>query len=272
MIDQFIRHQQYRGLSSKTIERRRSTLGQLAEFLHPLGLERATREHLEVFLGAKRAARTKHAYRSDLRVFYAWAVSHELMDQDPARMLESIRVPKGLPRPLNTDTAQTMLWHGSLRTRRMVALALYAGLRSFEIAGLDCEDVWRHGDRPQVVVRNGKGSKDRVVPMHPTLTEILTGIPSSGCLFPSPVANRPLRAKSVARAIQRHMEISGIEGTPHQLRHTFLTGIAAASNGNLMLTAEMAGHESMNTTLGYVRLAHSGGADVVARIYQPAVA
>lgn len=78
VIEQFVKHQQYRGLSRKTIERRRSTLSQLAEFLHPLPLERATRDHLEAFIGSKQTARTKHAYRSDLRVFYAWALSHEL--------------------------------------------------------------------------------------------------------------------------------------------------------------------------------------------------
>lgn len=268
MIDQFVKHQQYRGLSASTIRRRRNVLGQLAAHLEPLGLERATRDHLETFIGSKATPRTKHAYRSDLRVFYAWAVSHELMTADPARLLDSIRVPKPLPRPLDPKTARGLLWYGTIHVRRMVGLAMFAGLRCFEIAGLDGGDVWRHHTPAVIVVRNGKGSKDRAVPLHVELRDLLDGVPASGPVFPSPSGNRSLRPASISRAITRHMQACGVEATPHQLRHSFITGIAAASDGNMVLTAELAGHESMNTTLGYVRLAHAGGADVVSRIYQ----
>lgn len=267
MIDQFTKHQEYRGLSAATINRRRNVLAQLAEFLEPLGLERASRDHLETFIGMKQSPRTKHAYRSDLRVFYAWAVSHELMSESPAAQLDSIRVPKALPRPLNPATAQAMLWHGSLRVRRMVGLALFAGLRCLEIANLDGVDIWRHHDPSVLVVRNGKGSKDRVVPLHEQLFDLLLGVPAAGPVFPSRRSNCPMRPKSVARAITRHMEACGVDATPHQLRHTFGTGLARASGGDMPLVAELMGHESMNTTMGYVRLATAGGVDVVRRLY-----
>lgn len=272
MIDQFMRHQQYRGLSVSTIKRRRNVLGQLAAFLEPLGLERATRDHLETFIGSKQSPRTKHAYRSDLRVFYAWAVSHELMSENPAALLDSIRVPKALPRPLNPATVRTMLWYGSMNVRRMIGLAFFAGLRCFEIAGLRGEDVWQHHDPPVIVVRNGKGAKDRVVPLHQDLAELLSGVPASGPVFPAPCGGRALRPQSVARAMSRHMQMCGIAATPHQLRHTFGTGLARASHGDMVLTAELMGHESMNTTMGYVRLAHTGGVDVVGRLYRDDVA
>lgn len=268
VIDQFVKHQQYRGLSASTIKRRRNVLNQLAEWIEPLGLERATRDHLEAFIGSKQEPRTKHAYRSDLRVFYEWAVSHELMAVNPALTLDTIRVPKTLPRPLDPATARALLWYGSMHVRRMIGLALFAGLRCFEIANLDGGDVWRHHEPPVIVVRNGKGAKDRVVPLHDDLTELLAGAPVSGPVFPAPCGGRSLRSASVARAITRHMLSCGVEATPHQLRHTFGTGLARASNGDMVLTAELMGHESMNTTMGYVRLAHTGGVDVVRRLYE----
>lgn len=268
MIDQFVQHQRYRGLSTATIRRRRDVLRQFARFLHPLGLERATQEHLEAFIGSKTTPRTKHAYRSDLRVFYAWAMSHELVDVNPARLLDSIRVPKSLPRPLDPAAAIAMLWWGNHPARCMVALALYAGLRTFEIAALDCSDIWRHTRPPVIVVRNGKGGKDRSVPMHATLRELLDDLPAAGPAFPSPAGGRSLRPASVARTITRHMQACGIDATPHQLRHTFGTGLARASGGDMVLTAELMGHESMNTTMGYVRLTRAGGEDVVGRMYE----
>ena len=271
MIQQFSQHQRYRGLAAATIRRRRETLEQLARFLEPLTLERATQQHLEDFLGAKHAARTKHAYRSDLRVFYAWAVNHDLIAESPAHRLDSIRVPKSLPRPIDPDYAKACLLFGERSVRRMIALAFCAGLRTFEIARLDSADVWSHTKPPVVVVRNGKGGKDRSVPMHPILHELLVDLPASGPVFPG-TRGQPIRTDSVARAMTRHMQACGIEGTPHQLRHTFGTSFARACGGDMVLTAEMMGHESMDTTIGYVRLTRAGGEDVIGRMYQEDVA
>lgn len=267
VIEQFVKHQQYRGLSRATILRRRNVLGQLAEFLEPLPLERATQTHLEQFIGTKTAPRTKHAYRSDLRVFYAWALSHGLMETNPSLLLDSIRLPKALPRPLSPEIAQSLLWYGSVHVRRMVGLMMFAGLRCFEVAKLEAGDIWRHHRPPVIVVRNGKGAKDRSVPLHAELASLLEGAPASGPLFPSPSGSRPLRAESVSRAVTRHMQICGIEATPHQLRHSFITEVAYRSRGNMPLTASLAGHESMDTTMGYVRLIDTGGADVVSKLY-----
>lgn len=267
MIDQFMKHQRYRGLSRATMERRRDVLRQFQRFIEPLSLEQATAEHLEEFIGSKRAPRTKHAYRSDLRVFYAWAMSHKLVAENPALALDTIRVPKPLPRPLAPAVAATLLYFGSRPVRVMIALALFAGLRTFEIAGLDGSDVWLHSTPPTIVVRNGKGTKDRSVPIHPTLRELLAGMPTAGPLFPSRLTGRAMVPESVARAMSRHMQMGGVDATPHQLRHTFVTEVAHRSGGDMRLTADLAGHESMNTTLGYVRLLRTDGAEVIGRMF-----
>lgn len=267
MIEQFSQHQVYRGLSPSTIRRRKDTIEQFARFLHPMMLADAAEHHIEDFLGTKRAARTRHAYRSDLRVFYAWAHKHELVGDNPTVDLESIRVPKSLPRPIDSKIASSALQFGDLSTRRMVALALFAGFRCHEIASLQAEDVWSHVNPPVIVVRNGKGGKDRAISLHPTLAELLRDLASSGPVFPG-IAGRPMiRSDSVSRAISKHLKACGIDGTPHQLRHTFGTGLARASGGDMVYTAEMMGHGSMTTTMGYVRLAHTGGADIIGRLY-----
>jgi len=244
MIEAFAHHQRTRGFSAQTVRRRTNTLHSFERFLAPANLGDATLAHIEEWLSTKPAARTRHAYRSDLRVFYAWAVKRNLLDTNPAALTDSIKVPKALPRPIGSEV-HTALLVGSQRARRMVALELFAGLRSSEVAVLDCSDIG-HG---VIVVRDGKGGKDRVIPMHPVLAEMLDGIPGSGRLFTR--AGRPISSSAVARVIAHQFERCGISATPHQLRHTFGTELARATNGNLVAMADLMGHSSTETTRGY---------------------
>lgn len=266
LIDRFSAHQRYRHLAANTIRRRRDCLHMFEQFIAPLTLEQARQSDVEEFLAARTAARTKHAYRSDLRVFYAWLADKGVIEASPAAKVPSIRVPKSLPRPLAPDDALAALSYGDRKVRRMVALAFFAGLRCHEIAQLQAEDVWLHVPAPVIVVRHGKGAKDRTVPLHPQLIELLRDLPTSGPVFPS--STRPtMHPYSVSRRIRTHLAELGIDGTAHQLRHSFGTELARVTNGNLVMVATFMGHESTNTTMGYVRLAAIGGAEAVGAMY-----
>lgn len=267
MIDRYCKHLRFRHFATATLERRRRTLAQFAEFIDPVGLLEATRHDVEEFLGTKRAARTKHAYRSDLRSFYRWCVDRGHLTTSPAAQVESIRVPKSLPRPFPVSEAFGALHVGTRHTRRMVGLALLAGMRSAEIAGLMAEDVWLHASPPVVIVREGKGRKDRTVPLHPMLVDMLAGLPSSGPVFPGRGGRLCVSPRSVAASIRRHITAAGLVGTPHQFRHTFGTELARASGGDMVLTASLMGHESMNTTMNYVKLIGEQGASVVSVMF-----
>jgi site-specific recombinase XerD len=267
MVSQFCAYLRFRGFTTKTVDRRRSTLNQFARFLAPAGLGAATSATVEQFLALRQAPRTRHAYRSDLRVFYRWAVERQLVDTDPTKGVDSIKVPHTLPRPLDLSAVLPCLVNCHAPHRQMIALALFAGLRCFEIAQLRAEDVRLHLKPPMIVVRNGKGGKDRTVPAHPTLCELLEPVPThGGPMFPGR-SGECVRSASVSAAISAQFTRCGITGTPHQLRHTFGTELARASGGDMVLTAALMGHASANTTMGYVRLAHSAGADIVATMY-----
>lgn len=226
---------------------------------------------LEEFLSTKPAARTRHAYRSDLRTFYAWAVKRDVLTVDPAAGLDSVKVPKALPRPLG-DEARSLLLHGDRVTRQMVALGLFAGLRCAEIAGLCGEDVWMHGDECTIVVRDGKGGKDRSIPMSSELREVLGKVSSSGPLFPGKNGRRTVTPGTVSARIRRHLARAGIDATPHQLRHTFGTAVARRSGGDVVLTATWMGHGSTDTTMGYIRLTAGRGREFIEDLYTPPAA
>ena len=266
IIEQFSAHQRYRHLSRATIRRRSDCLHLFERFLSPTPLLNARPADIEDFLATRRAARTKHGYRSDLRVFYAWLTQKELIAKSPAAAIASIKVPKSLPRPIPIDDALAALTFGSRRVRSMVALAFFAGLRCKEISDLHSEDVWSHLPQPVLVVRNGKGAKDRTVPMHPELVSLLSGLPASGRVFEGR-GGGAMHRDSVSKAIRRHLSGAGIPGTAHQLRHSFGTELARVTGGNLVMVASFMGHESTNTTMGYVKLAAIGGAEAVGAMY-----
>lgn len=79
-----------RGFSPLTIKRRSGTLGRFARWCHPVRLADATADHVESFLAAHSAPRTRHAYRSDLSAFYTWATRRGVApDGDSPRFLSA---------------------------------------------------------------------------------------------------------------------------------------------------------------------------------------
>jgi integrase/recombinase XerD len=256
LIEDYARYQRSRGFSERTIARRTTTLTLFAKLVAPAGPNDATMEDVENFLASKTSARTRHAYRSDLRTFYNWAIRRGLLTNDPTVLIDPIKVPKSLPRPLYGDLDGLMLV-GRIEVRRMVALGLYAGLRCAEIAVLDGSDIHLHVIPPVLVVRDGKGAKDRVVPIRRPLVPLLRDAPRSGPVFPNHSTGRPVKAKSVSAAIKRHLQACEVDGVPHQLRHTFGTTAAQAAGGDLQAVAVAMGHGSLETTKGYA--AFDGG-------------
>lgn len=247
VIDAFDRYQRGYGCGDNTLRRRRAALTSFVAFLAPAGLEDATSEHVEDWLATKGTPRTRHAYRSDLNVFYEWAVKRHQFTSNPVTDTRSVRTPKGLPRPVGAEV-YAALNTGRQRTRLMVALGLFAGLRCAEIAALDCADI--DMNHQVIFVRSGKGGKDRTVDIHPYLAGLLQGLPSSGPVFRW--KGKAVRPQSVSQTIRRQFERCHIDATPHQLRHRFGTEMTRASKGDLVTVAAKMGHDSMDTTMGYV--------------------
>lgn len=213
-----------------------------------------------------RAPRTRHAYRSDLRAFFGWAVNRDLLPDDPTVLVDPVKIPRSLPRPIGPEVNIALLV-GSRRVRQMVGLGLYAGMRCGEIAAIDVADIATWSDPAVLTVRGGKGGRDRVIPMHPTLVDLLEDRPRSGPLFPNRRGVAVLAA-SVSQTIGRHLQRCGINATPHQLRHTFATEMTRRAQGDIFTVATVMGHSSVNDTMKYAGWS-GAAAEIVARMFQP---
>lgn len=248
-------HMHLRGLRPATIKRRVGTLALFARHVAPCPLAAVDADMVADFLGGYRMPRTRHAYRADLAAFYRWAHRRRLVAADPLDDVDTVRVPKGLPRPIAPTTIPSIVaaCHDA-DLALMVALAAYAGLRRAEIAALSADDI----AAGVIVVRDGKGGKDRAIPAHPVILRLLVG--RRGPLF-------AVCAQTVGRRIRAHLRACGIDGTCHQLRHSFGTELARVSHGDLLTVGALMGHESPVTTLGYTALSGDRGADAVAHLY-----
>jgi integrase len=250
------------GLSAATIKRRQHSLAALAYRLAvlegvfaPAG---ATRPMVERWLATLTAPRTRRAYYSDARLFFAWRVQRYGVSS-PMEGIPRPRNPKSLPRPVPLDALRVAVGAAEDRLGTWMLCGALAGLRVGEIARLHSDD-WEDAT---VVVRNGKGAKDRAVPCHPALADRL-GRLGWGWVAPGPHGH--LSPGWVSLRITRQLHACGIDSTAHALRHTFGTEAARASGGDVPAIAALMGHSSIQTTMSYVALAAERQREVVASL------
>jgi site-specific recombinase XerD len=256
-----------RGLRQSTITTRRNRLRHLQRALGTDDLLAVTPEQLHDWQAALRLTPAAHAaYVSNVQQFYAWALDEGLIGTDPARKLIKPKVPRRLPRPIAEDDLAFAVAAASVRVRPWLVLAGWAGLRAQEIAYLERAEV-RETDRPpHLIVIDGKGGRQRVVPLHPRVEAALRPMPAAGFLFlrrdGQPGPNAPWMVSHLAN---EHLHELGIDATLHQIRHRFGTRLHAACH-DLRVVQEVMGHSSPSTTAGYVEYSRQLAVDAVNRI------
>lgn len=186
-----------------------------------------------------------------LRGFFRWAVAEGLRDDDPTEGLAAPKVRRGLPRPMSEDRVQAAIDYAPERIRPWLVLAAYAGFRACEVATLEGDDI-RH-DLGVVYIREGKGGKQRAVPMHPIVVEALKDAPPTGPVFTKVHTGEQINARLVSQLANSWLRRIGADGTFHSLRHRFATRVYAASE-DLRLTQELLGHSDPQTTAIYTAL------------------
>jgi len=143
------------------------------------------------------------------------------------------------------------------RDRVMLQTAYACGLRISELIHLQVRDI----DSPRlvVVVRQGKGAKDRLVPLSPRLLGELRQYWSTHqsrlWLFPGSRPGQPLHPAGVQREFQRTLGRAGIDkrATPHTLRHSFATHLLEAGV-DIFTVQKLLGHGALSTTSHYLHV------------------
>ena len=140
----------------------------------------------------------------------------------------------------------------------LVAIMARAGLRVSEVLALKVVDLELNARSGKVLVRHGKGSKEREVPLSAeargALRAYLDVRPQSDLdlVFLSRTL-AALNARDVQRLVADAARRAGIKTkvTPHILRHTFATRFLEQSPGDIRTLATLLGHANISTTARY---------------------
>jgi len=180
---------------------------------------------------------------------------------EEAEKLKPPKVPRSLPKALTREEVRKLLSviPPTRRRDRLIFLLLYgAGLRVSELCNLKKSDV--DFERSLIVVRGGKGAKDRVVPIPGFLLEEIksyleTRDDDSEYLIVEEGRREKDRIspKTVWYLLKKYGERAGVKVTPHMLRHSFATHML--ENGvDIRAIQELLGHSNLSTTQIYTKV------------------
>lgn len=241
--------ERFANLSPKTVRRRRVTLRRFVE-VHPDPLDVSHVDIEDWLMSLNVGAQSMRCYLADLSAFYRWAVRNDHTDRNPTERIDRPKRADYDPRPIDTEDLWRALDIAEERTRRMILMAAFGGLRVSEVAGAKGEDVNLRRGKLRVV---GKGRKARYIDLNPQLLEAIGAVTTGpiilaadgGHLEPDEVTRR---ITSVFRALKLPETI-----TPHSLRHWNATEMLRKT-GDITIVQKHLGHASPQTTMIYAKL------------------
>lgn len=274
LVDAFLRRiEDLKGYSPHTVRAYASDLRAYLGWAQRTGFDPITLSHRQLRLYLAELDRAKYARRTiarrlaAVRSLFAFLLEEAIVDSDPSSILSAPKLQSRLPKTVPDDTLSALLAAPDVSTPvglrdRVVIEVLYAtGIRVSELVGLDLGDVDLEQGQLRVM---GKGSKERIVPIHRAAADAIRGYRHSGrpelqktatdALLLSPRGNR-LSADSVRRLLKRYLESVGgaLSISPHTLRHTFATHLVEAG-ADLRTVQELLGHVALSTTQIYTHV------------------
>jgi integrase/recombinase XerD len=265
---------QMRGFSARTQASYLSAVRDLARYTRrpPDALRRAEvqRYFQHLVIERKLAPASVRLFYHGIRFLYLEVLAWPALDLEMPLPKRPQRIPQLLTR---LEVGAIVAACTNARYRTMLLLCYGCGLRLSEVLAVRVEDV--DGERRLLRVRQGKGAKDRLVPLSATLLESLRAYwrryRPREWLFCGRDA-LPLSATSLQKVFTRAKHQAGVtkDGGIHGLRHAYATHQLAAGLGVERLQRLM-GHRSIQTTLRYVHWvpgAHEGEGerDLIAKL------
>lgn len=209
-----------------------------------------------------------------IRMFHRFLVTEAIRSDDPTSGLDGVKVPSGIPKPLDEETVIRLIESCSAgdplsrRDRALLEMMYGTGARVSEIVGLSTSDIDFDG---QLVRLFGKGSKERIVPFGSSALAALDdwyGPQGRARLIPAQWRNRTdaeavflnrrggrISRQGVWLVIKQAGERAGIteQLSPHVLRHSCATHLLD-HGADLRVVQEMLGHATISTTQLYTRV------------------
>ncbi len=287
LLDSYRKHLQALNRAPKTIRQYVQWVERFFDFAETIGVKSpadvagahllAYQKHLANLINRKgriHSIKVQNNHMIGIVMFLRYLCAEGILAHNPAQHVQYARVPERLPRDiLSTAEIKKILRQPDVQTvmgyrdRTILEVFYSTGIRRQELLNLTMGDV--NLESGLLTVREGKGGKDRVVPLgriagkyietyvngiRPTLAQIRTLDNQEKALFLS-LRGRPLSKNALAERIDVYRRKANIPHpvSPHTFRHSCATHMIR-NRANIRHVQEMLGHVNLNTTQQYLHL------------------
>jgi site-specific recombinase XerD len=216
-----------------------------------------------------------------IKSFFNYLEEEEIIVKNPTR---KIRIPKKIYRIpsvmskfevdliiKSVDFAPLRCRKNNTRDKLVLSLLYYTGIRKSELLNLNWTDI--NLSKSFIIIRRGKGGKDRLIPLHKEVTELLDKylderLPLKTEALIIGEQGRRMCNCSFVNLLKMYLAISGLKRkgyTAHSFRHTFATHLIEAGV-DLFKVQKLLGHASLDTTKIYINFNSSQMAKAVDRL------
>lgn len=261
-----------KGYSSATVRRYRNAVLSYCKMMNVSEISQVNENNVRELFYKGRTERnwspnTFIVYHKTLLVFFRWCVKQGYLTKNPVEDIEKPKLENKLPFKLNKQTALKLLEivynypydNKFLRYRNHAIFStfIFTGLRKKELLNLKYADV--DLENFTIFVKQGKGNKDRIVPMSYTLAQTLKKYVeerkrlNKTCpeFFASSRDNMGFTDNGLKKLTDQMRAKSGIKFTVHKLRHTFAT-LMLEGGCDIYSLSRMMGHSDIKTTTIYL--------------------
>jgi integrase/recombinase XerD len=249
---------QRRNYAQSTVEAYISALRDFARYFKrppdQLGPEHIRQFQLHLIRDRKLAVNTVKQRMAAVQFFFIKTLKRAYLQEE----FSYPKTPRRLPAVLSLEEVTRLIDCAANLKHRAMLMTLYStGLRRAELVRLKVEDI--DSQRMVIHVHQGKGGKDRDVPLSPklleTLREYFRRTRPQTYLFPHPGGDTPLTSKAVWHACHDAVERAAIQKkiSPHSLRHSYATHLLEAG-ADLRTIQLLLGHADIKHTIVYLHL------------------
>ncbi len=282
-MKRFLEALRVKNYSERTVENRESylsffiawcearSIARPQEVTKPI-LERYQRHlfHLRKADGKPLSFRAQFARLVPVRAYFKWLTRQNVLLWNPASELELPRLERRLPKHVLTaseaelvlsqpDTSEPM----GIRDRAILEVLYSTGIRRMEVVHLSVYDL--DAERGTLMVRQGKGKKDRMVPigeqaiawLERYLSDVRSSVvvpPDDGVLFLT-AGGEELSPNRLTQLVRDYVNAAGTgkKGACHLFRHTMAT-LMLEGGADIRYIQEMLGHVELSTTQIYTQV------------------
>jgi len=261
LLNDFQRWMEFKRYSKNTIKTYREMVRLYAAITQPRKLNEQTNEDVVNFiydyiLSRDYSSTFQNQMVSALKLFFGEIVKSKI----EVEQIERPRRVHKLPNVLSKEEIKAILnITKNIKHRSLLSLIYACGLRRSELINLQPVDI--DTQRNFLIIRNGKGRKDRVVPISDKtigmINEYIKAYKPQVWLFEGRKPGAQYSEQSMASILHRAVEKAGIHKpvTLHWLRHSYATHLLE-SGTDLRYIQELLGHKSSRTTEIYTHVSH----------------